>query len=156
MNSFTRQYDVKQYFEYTSHKKIYEDAYWGNHRLGEEDLGEDRNPHNKNFLGVVANRDKFVTDYNIDRHYSTTRNHVRIRREFAIKKTLEAQHSPSNDIRDHVEYYKCKDKSIICIFSQYVRDDNDKTLQLIYSNGYTMIEPLYSIGDKPFMKKIML
>ena len=156
MNSLTRQYDVKQYFEYTSHKKIYKDAYWGNHRLREEDLGEDRKPHDERFLNVIANRDKFVTENNIDRHYSTARNHDRIRREFAIKRHIEAQHSPSNDIRDHVEYYKCKDKSIICIFSRYVRDDDDEPLHIIYSNGYTMIQPLHSTGDKTFMKKIML
>lgn len=156
MNSLNQQYDVKQYFEYTRHKKIYKDVCWGNHRLTENDLGEDRNPCNKNFLSVVVNRDKFVTDYNIDRHYSTARNHVRIRREFAIKRNAEDQHSPSNDIRDHVEHYKCNDKSIICIFSQYVRDDDDETLHIIYSNGYTMIQPLYSTDDKTFMKKIML
>jgi hypothetical protein len=155
MISLNRQCDVKQYFEYTRHKKIYKDAYWGHNRLREEDLGEDRKPHDERFLNVIANRDKFVTEKNIDRYYSVARNRVSICREFAIKITLGCENVPSYDIRDHIEYYKCKDKSIICIFSQGISND-DETLQLIYSHGYTMIEPLYSTDQKTFMKKIML
>jgi hypothetical protein len=125
-------------FQKTSYPKIYEGSYWGNHRVSVDTYG----PLDQ----IVINRNNFVKTYNITKKYEIPCRYYTLSQKFVIK---EERDSKYNYFRDHIEHYK-SGKQTICIFSQHVRSEKEKNI--IESNGYTEIPPMYRTSSQTYMK----
>ena len=136
--------DIK-YAEYTKYPKLFLSAYWGNHRL----IRNTSFVSNQNGLTTIfENRNKFKDEYLIQKYY-----YLPIRKNAKkIQKNTEVLNNNGYDIRDHIEYYKCKDNTIITLFSKYISNDSEH--ELILHQGYTMIQPLYSVYQNTYIKLI--
>jgi hypothetical protein len=139
------EYDNKMYAEYTKYPRIFLGAYWGTHRLGKNESPIRMDSFNT----ICDNRNKFKHEYYIKKYYELPA----IRGRSSIEQSIEILDENGRDIRDHKEYYKCEDGTIIALFSKYVGND-DKTHSLILSKGYTMIDPLYAEDQTTYIKNI--
>jgi len=139
------EHDNKKYAEYTKYPKIFLGAYWGTHRLrkNESPIRMD------SFNTICDNRNKFKHEYCIKKYYKLPK----IRGRSRIEKSIEVLDENGYDIRDHKEYYKCEDGTIIALISTHV-GNNDNDHNLILSKGYTMIYPLYAENQNTYIKNI--
>ena len=54
--------------------------------------------------------------------------------------------------RDHIEYYTTNDGNIVSLFSMDYSDPNE--YECIIKSGYKLIEPIYDLGQKTYVKVI--
>jgi hypothetical protein len=146
--------DNRKYAQYTEYPEIFLSAYWGNNRL----IRIGTNIIDSDSLEIICeNRNRFVTEYLIKKYYYLPRlkGLKRILQTAMIFKDV-PNHSDirccSNDIRDHIEYYKCSDGRILTIFSMEI--SNEELHNFILSKGYTLIQPLYWTNQRTYLKFI--
>ena len=125
----------KYYYEYTEHPAVYKHAYWGNFKLYKNDSDSFRS----DFVTLCYNRNRFAEQYQITK--------------LILNPTMKLSDIVHDEIypwRRHIEYYKCKDNSVIVIFSKYVDNDNEHDRYL--SRGYELVPPLYAMNQRTYMK----
>ena len=142
--------DNKMYAEYTRYPNIFLHSYWGNHRLRRIN---GRIICEYGLETITENRNRFITEYSIKKYYylPKIRGRKKIDENAMIGKEL-YNGSYKYDIRDHIEYYKCSDGRLLTIFSKDINNEEDHNF--ILSNGYTLIEPLYWIDQRSYLKFI--
>ena len=140
---------LDKYYKYTNpiNHKIFACCYWGNHRTDKYEL--------EDLKEICKNRDELVEIFNIKSYY---------RKPIPKRKIKEVVVLEQRDIfgnildtcygRDHIEYYLTKEKQILAVFSMYVKDDDNQTLDLIKSKGYKEFKPIYWKDQKTFIKLI--
>jgi hypothetical protein len=70
-----------------------------------------------------------------------------------FNKLVERKIGNYTEYRDHTEYYKDVDGNILSIFSKWLSYEDDK-IKHILESGYTLIEPIYALDQKTFIKVI--
>jgi len=132
--------DDRKYAEYTLYPKIFLESYWGNFRLARG--------HEYRFETIIENRNRFINEYVIQKYYHLPK--IRGRRRILQNAMICKDDRNDYDIRDHIEYYKCFDGRILTIFSMYI--SNEEEHNFILSKGYTLIEPIYAIDQRSYLK----
>jgi hypothetical protein len=137
---------MSQNYELTDYPKIYGETYWGNGAsFGEAE--------------IIANRNEFVTKNDVDKYYSIPS----CNKERSLNKIFDLKDKDGqilkNFRRDHIEYYKTKknhnsDKTTICIFSNTNSQVSEEIFNLIETNGYIEIPPMYDTTQRTFMKVV--
>ena len=135
--------DDRKYADYTEYPNIFQIPYWGNHRLAQRE-----GIWNTDITAICNNRNKFIKDYDIEKYHKPSLKMMDKSR--VLKKIYEGQ--VSIDIRDHIEFYICRDKTLISVFSKCVDIDEHN---LIISQGYKLIPPLYFKEQNTYMKVIL-
>lgn len=135
----------KRYAEYTSYPRIFLGAYWGTHKRRQTPSLTDT----EKFTIICDNRNEFKNNYFITKYYELPKRRGRER----LEKNSEVIDDNGRDIRDHKEYYKCEDGTIISVFSNYVGTD-EKKHNLILSKGYTIFKHMYSEDQNTYIKII--
>jgi len=121
-----------KFYTQTDYPDLYGGRYWGNHR-------------GKEHPEIIANRNRFVKDYNISI--------VGFKEpQYVSKHIYEFPEDKGNrfDYCDHPEVYKTTDRHYIIIVSPH--GCHDKCIE----NGFVEIYPMYSNSTKTYMKKISM
>lgn len=129
----------KRCAELTNYPKLFGGSYWGSYSK----LKEFQRP---NETIIAGNRNKIAEQFELKKHYEPAYN-----RRKNITKKAELVFN-GYDLRDHIEYYKNKNKKLITLFSVQSHSIDEEKHEFIINNGYQLVDPLYALDQKSYIK----
>jgi len=122
-------------YSVTEYPDLYKDTYWGAFDYALVDEIDET---------IIQNRNRFANEYCLRSHLNDVGS--------KYEKDVELNGEASWRLRDHIEYYKTQDKSVVAVFS--ISGVSQKTTEMAMENGYTEIYPLYLRSATTFVKAI--
>lgn len=134
-----KQYINKRSADFTNYPKLFSGSYWGSYnKLTEWDIPKE--------TIIGENRNKIVETFELIKSYSPADS-----RRKNINKKAELVFN-GNDVRDHIEYYKNKNKKLVTLFSVQAHTICEERHAFILKNGYKLVDPLYDLHQKSYVK----
>ena len=134
-----KQYINKRCADFTNYPKLFGPSYWGGYnKHRESDIPRE--------TIIGENRNKIAEQFELKKYYSP--DHSRMKN---INKKAELVFN-GHDIRDHIEFYKNKNKKIVTLFSVQAHTICEEKHEFILKNGYQFVDPLYQLDQKSYIK----
>jgi hypothetical protein len=134
-----KEYIDKRSADFTNYPKLFRGSYWGCYnKLRESDIPRE--------TIIGQNRNKIAEMFELKKSYCPA--DMRMKN---INKKAELFFN-GYDVRDHIEFYKNKNKKIVTLFSVQAHTICEERHAFILKNGYQMVDPLYDLGQKSYVK----
>ena len=129
----------KRCADFTNFPKVFGPSYWGGYnKLRESDIPRE--------TIIGENRNKIAETFELIKYYSPADS-----RRKNINKKAELIFN-GHDVRDHIEYYKNKNKKLVTLFSVQAHTICEEKHALILEKGYQLVDPLYDLHQKSYIK----